>query len=156
MYIYICVCVYKSEKEEGTRGAEFSEARSQPRKSLKYTQVEREEKNTHSLSVIPATTTSTTTLRERASQNAGLLLLKIKRICSVRWRSFLLLLLLSLRAFANTRVYVGVCVCSHFFFLFFFFFSSFFFFFLLLSRLKKPQKKKNKSINNNNNNTFTL
>ena len=153
MYIYICVCVYKSEKEEGTRGAEFSEARSQPRKSLKYTQ-EREEKNTHSLSVIPATTTSTTT-RERASQNAGLLLLKIKRICSVRWRSFLLLLL-SLRAFANTRVYVGVCVCSHFFFLFFFFFSSFFFFFLLLSRLKKPQKKKNKSINNNNNNTFTL
>ena len=152
MYIYICVCVYKSEKEEGTRGAEFSEARSQPRKSLKYTQVEREEKNTHSLSVIPATTTSTTTLRERASQNAGLLLLKIKRICSVRWRSFLLLLLLSLRAFANTRVYVGVCVFTFFFSLL----LLFFFFFLLLSRLKKPQKKKNKSINNNNNNTFTL
>ena len=50
MYIYICVCVYKSEKEEGTRGAEFSEARFQPRKSLKYTHT-RERRKKYSLTL---------------------------------------------------------------------------------------------------------
>jgi len=144
MYIYICVCVYKSEKEEGTRGAEFSEARSQPRKSLKYTHT-RERRKKYSLTLCDPGNNNINNYARKSIAKRGPTFIKDKEnmFCSMALFS-------SSSSFSQSFCeHACVCwrVCVHIFFFSSSFFSSFFFFFLLLSRLKSRRRRRiNQSI----------